>query len=78
MIWDEAQILTIGAKYRETFSQENSRRKLSHLLKPLEGADIESIIREDFVAGRTVTVHGWILSLTEARQCAFASLNQTA
>jgi len=30
--------------------------------------------REDFTNGRVVMVHGWILSETEARLCAIASL----
>lgn len=30
--------------------------------------------KEDFAAGRTVNVEGWILSLTEARLCAIAAL----
>src|SRR5690606_29257250 len=30
--------------------------------------------RRDFAAGRTVTVDGWVLSLTEARLCAIAAL----
>jgi len=30
-------------------------------------------IRDDFGAGRTVVVDGWLLSVTEARQCALYS-----
>jgi len=30
--------------------------------------------RDDFARGRTVVVQGWVLSLTEARQCALFSL----
>ena len=29
--------------------------------------------REDFAAGRTVSLHGWVLSETEARLCALAA-----
>ena len=32
--------------------------------------------RQDFERGRTVTVHGWILSETEARLCALAALGE--
>lgn len=31
-------------------------------------------VRDDFAAGRTVVVLGWVLSVTEARQCALYSL----
>jgi hypothetical protein len=31
-------------------------------------------VQRDFDDGRTVTLHGWILALTEARQCALFSL----
>ena len=30
-------------------------------------------IQQDFEAGRTVVVNGWVLSQTEARQCALFS-----
>ena len=35
---------------------------------------IDERVQRDFVAGRTVTLHGWIVSVTEARQCALFSL----
>ena len=31
-------------------------------------------VRDDFAAGRTVVIEGWVLSMTEARQCALFSL----
>ena len=31
-------------------------------------------VRRDFAEGRTVEVQGWVLSVTEARQCALYSL----
>jgi len=34
---------------------------------------IDDRIRDDFGAGRTVVVDGWLLSVTEARQCALYS-----
>lgn len=47
-----------------------------------EGADDGQSIREylgnriknDFEKGNTVEINGWILSVTEARQCAYLSL----
>jgi hypothetical protein len=35
---------------------------------------IEEIIKIDFAKGRTIVLNGWILSVTEARQCAYFSL----
>ena len=37
-------------------------------------AEVEDRVQGDFAAGRTVLAGGWILSLTEARQCALFSL----
>lgn len=34
--------------------------------------------RQDFAAGRTVNVDGWILSRTEARLCALVALDRSA
>jgi len=42
----------------------------TRVLRQLDGAT-----RDDFAAGRVVTVKGWVLSLTEARQCALYSLS---
>jgi len=36
---------------------------------------IEEQVRDDFAAGRTIVVSGWVLSRTEARQCALYSLS---
>jgi len=41
-------------------------------------ADLEERIRNDFIYGNTVSVDGWLLSLTEARLCALVSLLQDA
>jgi hypothetical protein len=35
---------------------------------------MSDLVRGDFAHGRTVIVDGWILSVTEARQCALFSL----
>jgi len=37
---------------------------------------LKNLIRNDFITGKTLILNGWVLSLTEARQCAlFAILN---
>lgn len=51
-------------------SPAKSATDSTHVLRQLDGA-----IRDDFAAGRVVTVKGWVLSLTEARQCALYSLS---
>jgi hypothetical protein len=35
---------------------------------------VDELVHHDFSIGRTVILQGWILSLTEARQCALFSL----
>lgn len=37
-------------------------------------AQVDELVHRDFLAGRTVVLKGWILSVTEARQCALYSL----
>ncbi len=37
-------------------------------------AYLNARIRDDFAAGRTMLLDGWVLSITEARQCALFSL----
>lgn len=81
----------IGIAYREQVSDESGQDKLVDLL--LEGVPEEALsdasdsssvqkvlakkIRQDFEAGRTVVIKGWVLAVTEARQCALFSLLQT-
>ena len=72
----------IGAQYRATVPKENTVPALraaissSHNKFPWIGRrSIEDQIRDDFAAGRTVVVSGWVLSETEARQCALYSLS---
>jgi hypothetical protein len=51
--------------------QSNSEADNAHLIQQLDDA-----VREDYVAGKVLTINGWVLSLTEARQCALYSLNK--
>jgi hypothetical protein len=41
-------------------------------------ASLDERIRNDFINGDTVTVGGWLLSITEARLCALVSLLRDA
>ena len=73
LIWDTETITDIGNKYRLQIPSEKSERSLVKLLD-VPGSDLEQIITKDFESGNTVIIDGWILSKTEARQCALFSL----
>jgi hypothetical protein len=55
-----------GAKDKSTTTADDSR-----LLQQLGKA-----VQDDFAAGRIIILKGWVLSLTEARQCALYSFSQ--
>lgn len=80
LIWDEATVSKIGTAYRADVPAENDSQKLSGLLGEITGEDqqdaaaLQTAIQEDYAAGRTVVLDGWILAVTEARQCALYSL----
>jgi hypothetical protein len=56
----------IGLQYRRLVPAENAWMPRS--------APISALVRRDFETGRTILVNGWVLSVTEARQCALFSL----
>ncbi len=83
-IWDGTTIGEIGETYRKQFSDENSERKLVKLLSEYVSTEttttsdvLRQQIADDYRKGNTVMVDGWILSRTEARQCALFSLTQS-
>ncbi|WP_228851797.1 hypothetical protein [Aegicerativicinus sediminis] len=84
-IWDTTTINAMGQSYRQQFIDENSERSLVKLLN-IKASDEESRIlekltqqiEEDFKNGDTVALDGWILSRTEARQCALYSLTKVS
>jgi hypothetical protein len=73
----------IGTQYRATVPRENTAASLRDAISSskhrqfpwIRGRSIEEQIHDDFVAGRIVVVSGWVLSETEARQCALYSLS---
>ena len=79
---DKKTITQAGLAYRKMFGNENSQSALGQALSanmPTMDADalrssLEKEVKQDFVAGNIVTVDGWILSVTEARQCALFSI----
>ncbi len=70
-IWDVKTINDIGNQYRAINPEESGQRSLVKLLRT---APTDEAVANDFATGKTVIVDGWILSLTEARQCALASI----
>lgn len=88
-LFDKETIRAIGIAYRSKTPSENSQRELTRLLLmnpdgPVIQADDNTAVRQllekkahnDFVAGGIVTADGWILSATEARQCALFSITE--
>ena len=68
----------IGEAYRRLVPAESNRTSLETALRAeLRAArsSNEDPIRADFAAGRVIVVRNWMLSHTEARQCALFSLH---
>ena len=78
LIWDEKNILASGAKYIKKFPEESSERALARALFSSSvnrsNDKLEEITQADFSEGRMVIIDGWVLSKTEARQCALHHL----
>ena len=76
------RVRELGAHYRASTPNENSADALRAALSSghrlripfIKSASLDDQIRDDFVAGRTVVVDGWVLAVTEARQAALFSL----
>ena len=73
----------IGTLYRAAVPQESTAAALRSAIsssRPTGFAlsfrpPIETQVHDDFEDGRTILVGGWVLSQTEARQCALYSLS---
>lgn len=78
------RVREIGAHYRASVPKENTEAALRAAISDSESEQsplawirrrsMEQMVRDDFEAGRTVVVDGWVLSATEARHCALFSL----
>ena len=84
-IWDTTTISDIGETYRKQFSDENSELRLTEILSNYSSTEstttidlLRQQILDDYRQENTVMIDGWILSRTEARQCALFSLTQTS
>lgn len=85
---DEETIKKIGRVYRKVVPSEDSHEKLSTLLlsearkadpvisvNTVEDRQLKMLAEEDFKSQNLLILNGWVLSLTEARQCALLSLS---
>src|SRR5687767_10652667 len=67
----------IGEAYRALVPDESDRASLETALRAelhKARSSKEDPVRADFAAGRVIVVRDWVLSRTEARQCALFSL----
>jgi hypothetical protein len=75
---DERLVADLGRRYRETVPAEDDPRALEAAIladAPTSAHTwLDDQVQRDFATGRTVTLNGWVLSLTEARQSALYSL----
>jgi hypothetical protein len=83
----EEEIRAIGAYYRAQVPDENKKDRLIELLLS-DGAGqkisstsdsavskwIDKKIQQEFKAEKTIVAKGWVISVTEARQCALFSM----
>jgi len=77
------RVRQIGMQYRAEVPQEITAAALAEAIASSRRRGfsrrhrrpIEEQIRRDFATGRVVVVGGWVLALTEARQCALYSLS---
>ena len=78
-----AVVSDIGRRYRRAYQDESTAPRLraaigaSHQSTGMIGWTQQSLDEQllaYFVDGRTVVVNGWVLSVTEARQCALYSI----
>jgi hypothetical protein len=87
LICNQPALLEIGKSYRKLVPGESQLKILSDLIltnrkgQKLNSAESLSIdhwinnkIEEDFLNSQTLIINGWVISQTEARQCAFLSL----
>lgn len=77
------RVRELGARYRVQTPNESTAETLRAAINNDHGfrflrRSIDDRVQDDFAAGRTVLVDGWLLSVTEARQAALFSLSPRA
>ena len=85
LLGDAQRVHDIGLAYRTQFPLENDPTTLAAIIEeecglpgeqngfPLQ-CQISRRVRSDFASRRTLQINGWILAVTEARQCALYSI----
>lgn len=86
---DRKTLCEIGASYLHIAHEEAQVQKLEDLIltdqKGKKPVSLDNVIvsnwvneqtRQDFINHRTIAINGWMISLTEARQCALLSFNK--
>lgn len=73
------RVRQLGTLWRETHAAERSATDLAsaitaHLETPPTAEGVAAAVRTDFENDRIVMLDGWMLAVTEARQCALFSL----
>jgi len=84
---DEQEIVAIGKKYRKLAPAEDKKELLEKLLLTDKAGNriasnsysaitdcLNQKIHGEFIEKKTVIANGWVISITEARQCALFSL----
>ena len=87
-ILDEESLRVIGNSYRVKRPDENSKEKLLNAItrgmpiiqnktndRANQAMEIEQHVEMEFKSDKLVVIKGWVISETEARQCALLSLS---
>jgi hypothetical protein len=87
-ILDEKSLRIIGNSYRVMKPDENSKVKLLNAITSSmntiqtgtndlanQATEIEKNVEKDFKSDKLIVIKGWVISETEARQCALLSLS---
>jgi hypothetical protein len=84
-ILDEESLRVIGKSFRVQQPQENSKLTLRNVITngiqirtddlENQAMEIEKNVEMDFKTSKLIVIKGWIISKTEARQCALLSLS---
>jgi len=84
-LFDKNTLILIGEGYRKEQQSENDKNTIQQrLLSDISDVDLSDKkatqsaldyrIKLDFIEENTIVINGWILSVTEARQCALFSM----
>jgi len=80
-ICSREKLIFLGSKYREYSGENNKDTLIALLSKNFSGNKEEkkkylrALVSDDFRTDQTILIDGWLLSRTEARQCAILSFS---